>query len=80
MAARTLRVEFVPEDVLDERPPAPQVHDVSVDSGVPGTPEVLENPHVDFPGTWTLIGEGPDGTLRYRRAARVADTSDTAAL
>lgn len=80
MATRTLRVEFVPEDVLDERSPAPQVHDVSVDGSVTGSPEILENPHVDFPGTWRLLGDGPDGVLRYQRVARVADTSGTAAL
>ena len=80
MATRTLRVEFVAEDVLDERSPEPQVHDVSVDDGVVGSPEILENPHVDFPGTWRLVGEGTDGALRYRRVGRVADTNDTVAL
>lgn len=80
MATRTLRVEFVPEDVLDETSPAPQLHDVSIDDAVAGTPEILENPHVDFPGTWRLLGDGPDGVLRYQRVARVADTNDTIAL
>jgi hypothetical protein len=79
MATRALKVEFVPEDVLDERSPTPQVHDVLIPDTVAGVPQVLENPHTDFPGTWTLVGEGADGSHRYARAARVADTNDTVA-
>ncbi|GAA2750442.1 hypothetical protein [Amnibacterium kyonggiense] len=76
---RSLRVEFLPVDVLNEVPSDPQVHDVSIPDGVADVPEVLENPHVDFPGAWTLVGEGADGAYRYQRADRVASSSDTAA-
>jgi hypothetical protein len=79
MATRSLKVEFVPVGVLDSVSPDPQVHDVSVDASVVGAPQVLENPHVDFPGTWRLLGEGAGGAYRYERAARVAETNDTLA-
>ena len=80
MASRSIRVEFLPEAYdTTEVTAAPEVHDVSVPEGVDGTPQVLENPHVDFPGTWTLVGEGEGGTYRYAKAAEVANTSGTAA-
>jgi hypothetical protein len=82
MAARTLRVEFLPTDAVDGvRPESPrsEIHDIALGDAVAGVPEVLENPHVDFPGTWVLIGEGVDRSYRYARADRVADTSDTVA-
>jgi hypothetical protein len=79
MATRSLKVEFIPVGVLNSVAPDPQVHDVSVPDSVVGAPEVLENPHVDFPGTWRLIGEGADGAYRYEQAARVAETNDTLA-
>ena len=30
----------------------------------------------EFPGTWTLVGDGALGSSRYQRIARVADTSE----
>ena len=77
MATSSLKVEFLPVGVLDSVSPKPQLHDVSVPDGAAGAPEILENPHVDFPGTWQLLGEGADGSYRYQQIARVADTSET---
>ncbi|MGT2425522.1 hypothetical protein [Amnibacterium kyonggiense] len=73
---RSLRVEFLPVEILNEVAPEPQVHDVAVPDGT-GAPQVLENPHVDFPGTWSLVGEGTDGSYRYQRVQRVASSSGT---
>ncbi len=79
MASRSIRVEFLPDgyDATEVTAP-PEVHDVSIPDDAPGTPQVLENPHVDFPGTWTLQGQGEGGTNRYSRTAEVAGSSDTA--
>lgn len=79
MASRTLKVEFEPTDPVDGVRSEAQVHDVSLDESVVGVPEVLENPHTDFPGTWRLVGEGAAGAHRYQRVDRVADTNDTVA-
>ena len=57
----------------------PEVHDVSIGDDVQGVPAILENPHVDFPGTWVLQGEGEGGTYRYARTSETPATSDTAA-
>ena len=79
MATRTLKVEFAPEYLDSSIPEDTQVHDVSLDDSVVGVPEVLENPHTDFPGTWRLVGETPAGAYRYEKVRRVADTNDTVA-
>lgn len=82
MATRSIKVEFVNESYdATEVTAAPEVHDVSVPDGVVGAPQVLENPHVDFPGEWTLVGEGEGegGVYRYAKDREVASTSDTAA-
>lgn len=82
MAARTLKVEFLPTDhVAGTRAESPrtEVHDIALADSVVGVPEVLENPHVDFPGTWSLVGDGVDGSYRYQRVDRIANTSETAA-
>lgn len=76
---RSLRVEFLPVDMVDGVAPETQIHDVSLPDEVVGVPQILENPHVDFPGTWSLVGEGTDGASRYQRVDRIADTSDTVA-
>lgn len=79
MASRSIRVEFLPESYdATEVTAAPEVHDVSIPEGVDGAPQVLENPHVDFFGTWTLVGEGEGGTYRYAKAREVPSTNDTA--
>lgn len=80
MATRSIRVEFVPEGSPLEIPAPPEVHDVTVDAATPDAPAVLENPHADFPGAWSLLGEGDDGTYRYGKAAEVASTSGTTAF
>lgn len=79
MATRSLKVEFAPTDAVHGIRTEAQVHDVSVDDTVVGAPEILENPHVDFPGTWRLVGEGASGAHRYERVDRVADSNDTLA-
>ena len=79
MAARSLKVEFLPTDAVDGVRTEAQVHDVSLPDAAEGVPEVLENPHVDFPGTWRLVGEGAGGAHRYQRVERVADSNDTLA-
>jgi hypothetical protein len=76
---RSLRVEFLPTDLVDGVAAETQVHDISLPDSVVGVPAVLENPHVDFPGIWSLVGEGVDGAARYQRVERVADTADTVA-
>ena len=81
MATRSLRVEFLPEDYsANEVTSAPEVHDISIPDDVVGAPQILENPHVDFFGTWTLVGEGEGGTYRYAKSAEVPGTNDTVAL
>ena len=62
MASRTIRVQFLPDTVANEVVADPEVHDVSINDDVAGAPEVLENPHVDFPGMWRLVEGGPDRT------------------
>ena len=80
MAAQSLKVEFLPTDAVDGVRTEAQVHDISLPDAVDGVPEVLENPHVDFPGTWRLVGEGVGGGAhRYQRVERVADSNDTLA-
>jgi hypothetical protein len=79
MTARTLRVEFAPEYLDSDIPEDTQVHDVSLDASVVGIPEILENPHIDFPGVWRLVGETPSGAYRYEKIERIADTNDTVA-
>jgi hypothetical protein len=82
MAARTLKVEFLPTDhVVGTRVESPrtEVHDIALDDSVVGVPAVLENPHVDFPGTWSLVGDGVDGSSRYQRVDRIAGSADTVA-
>ena len=79
MAARSIRVEFLADDYSDSVTSAPEIHDVSIDDSTPEVPQVLENPHVDFPGTWTLVGEGEGGTYRYSKTAQVAGQSGTLA-
>ena len=82
MATRSLKVEFLPTDFVNgigAEPADSKVHDISLPDSVVGVPEILENPHVDFPGTWQLVGDGVDGSHRYQRVDRVADTSDTVA-
>ncbi|MBW4041808.1 MAG: hypothetical protein HIU86_06720 [Acidobacteria bacterium] len=74
---RSLRVEFLPTDLVDGVAPETQVHDISLPDSVAGVPEILENPHVDFPGTWSLVGG--DGVARYQRVERIAETSETVA-
>ena len=73
MATKTLKVEFLPDARSLEVTSAPEVHDISYETSGDAVPTVLENPHVDFPGTWTLVGEGEGGTYQYTRAAAVAD-------
>lgn len=77
--SRSLKVEFLPTDAVSGVAPEAQVHDVSLPDGIVGVPTILENPHVDFPGTWTLVGEGADGVSRYQRVARTGESSDTLA-
>ena len=82
MTSETFRVEFLPTDGIDgvdAEHPDDRVHDISLPEGVTAAPEILENPHVDFPGVWELVGEGVDGSYRYQRVSRRADTSDTVA-
>ena len=79
MATRSLKVEFTSTDAVDGVRSESQVHDVSIDDAVDGVPEIIENPHVDFPGTWRLVGEGVGGAHRYQRIDRVADSNDTLA-
>jgi len=79
MATRSLKVEFAPTDAVNNVRTEAQVHDVSIDDAVDGVPEIIENPHVDFPGTWRLVGEGTGGAYRYQRVERVADSNDTLA-
>ena len=79
MATRSLKVEFAPTDAVNNVGTEAQVHDVSIDDAVDGVPEIIENPHVDFPGTWHLVGEGAGGAYRYQRVERVADSNDTLA-
>ena len=79
MATRSLKVEFLPTDAVNGVGARSEVHDISLPDAVVGVPAILENPHVDFPGTWSLVGEGVDGSQRYQRVDRVADTSDTVA-
>ena len=79
MATRTLKVEFAPEYLDSDIPEDTQIHDVAIDAAVVGIPVILENPHVDFPGTWRLVGETPAGAFRYEKIERVADTNDSIA-
>lgn len=79
MATRTIKVEFVADDVTDNMSGTPEVHDVSIPGEVDGVPAVLENPHVDYPGIWTLVGEGEGGSYRYARGSEVANTNETSA-
>jgi hypothetical protein len=82
MTSRSLRVEFLPTDtVAGVRPedPRAEVHDVSLPDGIDGVPELLENPHVDFPGTWRLVGDGVEGAHRYQRVDRLGEDSSTRA-
>ncbi|MFD1721213.1 hypothetical protein [Amnibacterium endophyticum] len=79
MATRSIKVEFVRDEVVGEVTGAPEVHDISVPEDVTGAPTVLENPHVDYPGEWTLVGEGEGGVYRYAKDSEVASTNDTAA-
>lgn len=79
MATRSIKVEFLPVDVAYEVTNTPEVHDVTVPEDVTGAPRVLENPHVDFPGEWTLVGEGEGGVYRYARSSAVANTNETSA-
>lgn len=74
MASRTIRVEFLSETSANEIASPPEVHDVSVADGVVGAPRILENPHVDYPGTWTLVDDAVDADPDLSgTAARPAD-------
>jgi hypothetical protein len=77
--SRSLRVEFLSVDEVNGVSPGTVVHDIALPDDVDGVPRILENPHVDFPGTWSLVGDGQDGAHRYERVDRIADTSGTAA-
>jgi hypothetical protein len=75
MASESLRVAFRTDAINDDL----EVHDIDVAPGVELPPRILENPHVDFPGRWVLVGGDPSAYL-YERDEEVADTSNTLAL
>jgi hypothetical protein len=77
MHTRTLKVEFTPEYRDTGIAADVEIHDISISDRFEGVPRILENPHIDFPGVWQHVGEGPDGAHRYAKIERVADTNDT---
>ncbi|MDH2443402.1 hypothetical protein QDR37_05535 [Amnibacterium sp. CER49] len=82
MASRSLRVAFRSDETLPRHSATAddlQVHDIDVAPGTEDVPQLLENPHVDFPGRWVLAGEA-DGMPVYVRDRALADTNDTVAL
>ena len=82
MASRSLRVGFRYDRTLPDQPIEGEdleVHDIEVAPGTEDVPQLLENPHVDFPGRWVLAGEA-DGVPVYVRDRALADTNDTVAL
>jgi hypothetical protein len=75
MASRSLRVSFRTDAITDEL----ETHDIDIAPGTEGAPQVLENPHVDYPGRWRLIGGDAEAGYLYERDEAVADTNDTVA-
>jgi hypothetical protein len=82
MASRSIRVAFRSDETLPRHADAAadlEVHDIDVAPGTEDVPQLLENPHVDFPGRWVLVGEA-DGVPVYARDRALADTNDTVAI
>lgn len=78
MASRTIRVQFLPDAVANEVVADAEVHDVSINDDVVGAPQILENPHVDFPGMWQLVGDDRAGAATTGTGATTAAEPDTA--
>ncbi len=76
MASRSIRVAFRTDALNDEL----EVHDIAVAEDTDDAPRILENPHVDFPGRWTLTGGDAASGWIYERDREVADTNDTVAI
>ena len=73
MTTRSLHVRFKVDSFDDGDP---EIHTIDIADGSSDAPAVLENPHVDFPGTWRRV-QDEDGVAVYELAAQVAETSDT---
>jgi hypothetical protein len=76
MASESIRVAFRTDALGDEL----EVHDIEVPPGTAEAPRILENPHVDYPGRWVLVGGDALTGYIYERDEAVADTNDTLAL
>jgi hypothetical protein len=76
MASESIRVAFRTDALNDEL----EVHDIDVAPGSAEAPRILENPHVDYPGRWVLVGGDALTGYIYERDEAVADTNDTLAL
>jgi hypothetical protein len=76
MASRSIRVAFRSDALQDD----PEMHDIDVAPDTEEVPQLLENPHVDYPGRWVLVGGDPVAGYVYERDREVADTNDTVAL
>ncbi|MDQ1531687.1 MAG: hypothetical protein QOE37_1792 [Microbacteriaceae bacterium] len=76
MASESIRVAFRTDAMNDDL----EVHDIDVAPGSAEAPRILENPHVDYPGRWVLVGGDALTGYIYERDEAVADTNDTLAL
>jgi hypothetical protein len=76
MASESIRVAFRTDAMNDDL----EVHDIDVAPGRAEAPRILENPHVDYPGRWVLVGGDALTGYIYERDEAVADTNDTLAL
>lgn len=76
MASESIRVAFRTDALNDDL----EVHDIDVAPGSAEAPRILENPHVDYPGRWVLVGGDALTGYIYERDEAVADTNDTLAL
>lgn len=76
MASRSIRVAFRTDTFKDEI----ETHDIDVAPGTEDAPRLLENPHVDFPGRWVLVGGDAATGYVYERDTERADTNDTVAI
>jgi hypothetical protein len=76
MASRSIRVAFRTDALNDEL----ETHDIDVAPETGDAPRILENPHVDFPGRWVLVGGDAATGWIYERDRELADTNDTVAL